>query len=104
MMNGSVPAIASMPFARRLGRYEGGRLMAADGRVAPVQVQDRQILGIPRARVQRLRAQAEVVHEVQLAPAVAGRLDGLVVPLQEALRVRVRAVLLGVRGAGEEEH
>ena len=39
----------------------------------------------------------------QLAAAVAGRIDRLLVPLQQALRVGERPVLLGVAGGGKEE-
>jgi hypothetical protein len=46
----------------------------------------------------------QVVGEGQVADAVARRLAGLVVPLQQPLGVRERAVLLDVRRRGEEEH
>ena len=45
-----------------------------------------------------------MVDEPGFAPRVTRRIDGLVAPLQQALRVREAAVLLGVRGGGEEEH
>jgi hypothetical protein len=44
-----------------------------------------------------------VVHEPQLAAAVAGRFDRLVVPLQQPLGVGEGAVLLGVGGRGQQE-
>ena len=44
-----------------------------------------------------------MVDEPGFAARVAGRIDGLVAPLQQALRVREAAVLLGVSGRGEEE-
>ena len=47
---------------------------------------------------------AEVVGEPQVAAGVPGRLDRLVVPLQHPLGVGEGAVLLGVRGGGQEEH
>ena len=50
-----------------------------------------------------LDAAAEVEVEPELGAAVLLRLDRLPVPLQQALRVRERAVLLGVRRGGQEE-
>ena len=51
-----------------------------------------------------LEAPTEVVDEPGFAPRVARRIDRLVAPLQQALRVREAAFLLGMRGGGEEEH
>jgi hypothetical protein len=45
-----------------------------------------------------------VEREPKLAPAIARRLDRLVVPLQQPLRVRKGAVLLGVGRARKEEN
>ena len=80
-----------------------GLVVRTDRRVRPREVEQRAILRVRRPRVQRAQPQAEVVHEPQLAAPIARRLDRLVVELQQPLRVRVRAVLLGVRGRGEEE-
>jgi hypothetical protein len=44
-----------------------------------------------------------VVHEPQLRAAVAARLDGLLAPLQQALRVGEGALLLDVGRRGQEE-
>ena len=44
-----------------------------------------------------------MVVEPEVGPTVGLRIDGLVVPLDEALRVGERAVLLDVRGRREEE-
>src|SRR5205085_10856112 len=58
----------------------------------------------PRARVKLLEAQPEVVSVIELAAAVCGRLDRLVMPLEKPLRVGERALLLDVGRGGEEEH
>src|SRR5207248_7744795 len=77
--------------------------MGAPGRVAPHETPDGLVALFPRARVKLLEAQAEVVGEIEIAAAVAGRLDRLVMPLQEPLRVGEGAVLLDVGRGGEEE-
>ena len=41
---------------------------------------------------------------MQIASAITGRVNGFVMPLQQTLRVRECAVLLGVRGAWKEEN
>ena len=46
---------------------------------------------------------AEVVVEPQFAAGVAGRLDRLVPPLQHPLRLGEGALLLHVRGSGQQE-
>ena len=70
---------------------------------------------VPRQRVQpsmaktwlasgaRLEPAAEMVDEPGFAARVPGRIDRLVAPLQQTLRVREAAFLLGVSGRGEEE-
>ncbi len=49
------------------------------------------------------QALAEVVDEPGIGPAIAGRIDGLVVPLQEPLRVGEAAFFFRGGGGGNEE-
>jgi hypothetical protein len=71
--------------------------------VVPGEVADRPVALALRARVVRLDALAEVMGEVELGAGVAGRVERLVTPLQEPLRVREVALLLHVRGGRHEE-
>ena len=52
----------------------------------------------------RLHTLREVVHEPELGPRVARRLERLVAELQEPLRVREAARFLDVRSRGHQEH
>src|SRR5215213_3654794 len=72
-------------------------------RVVPRQVQDGPVFGIFRVCELLPDLSAEVVHEPQLRAAVALGIYGFVMPLQEALGVGERAILLGVRGSRQEE-
>ena len=69
-------------------------------RVVPGQVEDRPVAGVLRRGELLPDAPAQVMEEVQVRPAVLGRLHRLVVPLQQPLGVGERAVLLGVGGGG----
>src|SRR4029079_1781689 len=80
------------------------RLAALVDGVVPGQVLQRAVARIGRAREAFLDAPSELVVEPQVAAAVAGRLDGLVVPLQQPLGVGEGAVLLAVGGGGQEDN
>jgi hypothetical protein len=73
-------------------------------RVVPVEVEDRPVLGILRARELLPDPLAQVVHEPEFGATVALGLDRLVAPLQEPLGVGKRALLLHVGGRRQEEH
>src|SRR3954447_11900732 len=72
-------------------------VVRSERRVVPGQVEDRAVLRIARPRELVADLAPEVEEEVQLRTGVLPRLDRFVVPLEEPLRVRERAVLLGVR-------
>jgi hypothetical protein len=55
--------------------------------VVPGQVQQRLVLGIGRAGVEVLEALTQVVEKPGVGTAIAGWIDGLVVPLEQSLRV-----------------
>ena len=65
----------------------------------------------PQPRVRRVRiggrfrfeSPPQMEHEPGVAAAIAGRFDGLVVPLQQALRVREAPRLFGVTGRRKEK-
>ena len=94
-----VPAVdlGQHGLGRRLGQRPLHRVVPGEVLYRPVHLVGRsgQLLPDPAA---------EVVGEPQVAAHVPGRLDRLVVPLQHPLGVGERAVLLGVRGGGQEEH
>src|SRR5918999_2648844 len=77
--------------------------MTAERGEVPRQLAQRPVTRFVRRRVEVLEPAAEVVDEVELAPAVTRRLDRGVMPLQHALRVGERSVLLRMGGAGKEE-
>src|SRR5207244_10426460 len=91
--------------ARDLGEYRlGARLLVLSARrVVPGEIEQRPIAR--RLRIRELLADdaAEVVVEPEVGAAVLLRLHRLVVPLQQPLRVRERAVLLEVRRRRQEE-
>ena len=72
--------------------------------VAPVQLLHRLVARVRRRRQPLLDHPAQVVEEPQVRALVAGRLDRLLPPLDHALGLGERALLLHVRGGGEEEH
>ncbi len=55
--------------------------------VVPGEVQKRLVLGIVGAGVELLEALTEVVEKPSVGTAIAGRIDGLAVPLEQPLRV-----------------
>src|SRR5262249_6964125 len=62
---------------------------------------------VPRARIAGgflFQPTAEVIHEPRVAPGVTGRIDRLLTPLDQALRIRETAFLLDVPGRGQQEH
>src|SRR5262249_49099164 len=71
--------------------------------VVPGQVQERLVPGIRRVGVKLLQSFPEVVEKPRVGAAIAGWIDGLVVPLDEPLRVGQAAFLLRRRGRGDEE-
>ena len=77
--------------------------MLVDG-VVPGQVQQRTIALVGGAGQSLSDPVAQLDEELQFALAVAGRLDGLVPPLHQPLRLGERTCLLDVGGRGEEEH
>src|SRR5690606_14132198 len=72
-------------------------------RVVPQQRLDRPVPLLLRVRVQLLDAPAQVHHEPRIGARVARRVHGAVVPLDQPLRVRERAVLLRHGRGGEQE-
>ena len=82
--------------------HVGLPLGAVLGEVPP-EVEDRPVAVAVGVRVALLHPQRQVVHEPQLRARVAGRLEGLVTPLQQALGVGERALLLDVRGGRHQE-
>jgi hypothetical protein len=73
-------------------------------RVVPREVEDRPVARVGRSGELLPDPRAEVVDPVELRARIALGLDRLVVPLEQPLRVRERAVLLGVCGRRQEEH
>src|SRR5207253_8607900 len=73
-------------------------------RVAPREVEDRPVTLPLRVLQPRADLLAEVVVEPELGPAVIPGVDRLEVPLEQALGVRERAVLLDVSRRREQEH
>src|SRR5205085_9882857 len=69
----------------------------------PRQVDDRAVALAPGVREALADLLAEVVVEPEVGTAVLPRLDRLEVPLQQALRVRERSVLLDVTRGGQQE-
>ena len=83
----------------------GIRLVVAPlQRVVPREIEDRAVTRIRRIGQLLPDPLAEVIDPVQLGAGISGRLDRLVMPLQQPLGVRERPVLLGVRGGRKEEH
>ena len=92
--------------AVQLGQHRlGGRLgLGAVLGVVPGQVEHRPV-GLGRGAGQPgPDPLAQVVDERQVAAGVAGRVQRLGVPLEQPLGVGEAAVLLHVRGGGQEEH
>ena len=56
-----------------------------------------------RIPIECLEPQPEVIDEPQVGPSVTGRIDRLVVKLQQPLRVGEGAILLGRSGRGQQE-
>ena len=71
--------------------------------VVPVRFTIGQSRSACRARVVRLHALEQVVHEPQLRAGVAGRVERLVAELDQPLRVGERARLLDVARGGHQE-
>jgi hypothetical protein len=84
-------------------RLGAGLVELPDRRVVPGQVEERPVFLVLRLLELLAELQPEVVVEPELRAAVGLRLDGLVVPLQQPLRVRERAVLLDVCRRRHEE-
>src|SRR5258708_3245786 len=62
--------------------------------------------GVPRPGIPArlcLEPGAEVIHEPGFAAGISWRVDGFLVPLEQPLRVREAAVLLGVSGRRQHE-
>ena len=93
-MSGSPSSRLSEPSAKRGGSVEV---------VVPGQREQRLVSGVGRAGVQLLQPLAEVVDEPGVGAAVVGRVEGLVVPLQQPLRVGQGAVFLRGGRRGDEE-
>ena len=72
-------------------------------RIVPAQRLDQRVSLLDRVLELLLDHPAEVEVEPEIRAAIVLRLRRLVVPLQQALRIRERAVLLGVRSSGQEE-
>src|SRR5437868_11074796 len=73
-------------------------------RILPAQLLNELVARLLRLRELLLDEPAEVEVEPELGAAVLLRLDRLPVPLEQALRVREGAVLVGVRRRRQEEH
>src|SRR6185437_14186789 len=66
----------------------GARLLGwAAYRVVPHEIENRAVLPIARLTIERFQPPAQMIDEVQLAARVAGRFDGLMMPLEQALRI-----------------
>ena len=92
------------PLISREHRLGVGLGVRARRRVVPGQVQQRAVASsVEPASRSRIRS-GRGGRRTTARCGVAGRLDGLVAPLQQPLGVGERAVLLGVRGGGQEEH
>ena len=86
----------------RLGLPSGRRGVLVEV-VVPGELEQRLVPRVGRAGVQLLEPLAEVVDEPGVGAAVAGRVEGLVVPLEQPLRVGEAAVLLRRGGRRDEE-
>ncbi len=100
---GQVAAVDLLEHRRWIGLARIGLVVLA-GRIIPGQVQQRPIAVIGRVRQLRPDPLAQLVEEVEVALAVAGRVERLVAPLQHPLRLGERPGLLGVARRGQEEH
>ena len=73
--------------------------------IVPGQVQQRLVFRLRRAFVQLLQPLTEVIQEPHVRAAVVRRINRLVVPLDQALRVRERAFFLrATRRGGNKEN
>ena len=96
--------VGRVPVALLEHQLHRGLLLGPLGLVVPHQVEDLTVLLSLRPFVERLQSAAEVDDERRVRARIARRVHRLHVPLSQSHRVRDRAVLLGRRRRGNEEH